>query len=75
MNDNVGSVATYNLLTGGGWLYAAAPADSARYGPFDLYVSPTGSDTTGSGTLAAPWRTIGKAVNESRRGPDHLCDG
>ena len=68
MNDNVGATTTYNLLTGGGWLYATAPKDSERYGPFDLYVSPTGNDATGSGTYAAPWRTIGKAVTEADEG-------
>ena len=67
LNLNVGGP-TYDLFTGGGWLYASAPKDSDRYGPFDLYVSPTGSDATGGGTLAAPWRTIQKAVDEADEG-------
>lgn len=29
----------------------------------DFYVSPSGNDTTGKGTLAAPWLTIGHAIS------------
>ncbi len=31
-----------------------------------VYVSTTGSDTTGTGTSAAPWRTIQRAINDAR---------
>ena len=40
------------------FLYTAQPAVAA---PTNFYVSTTGSDTTGNGSLASPWATIGKA--------------
>lgn len=59
--------------TGGTWprslllLLAALfllPASSVAAVSGDFYVSTaTGSDTTGTGTQAAPWKTIGKAVS------------
>ena len=42
----------------------------------DVYVSPAGNDSTGDGTQANPYQTIGKGVNEVNAGGRvHLADG
>ena len=42
----------------------------------EVYVSVAGSDTTGNGTAAAPWRTITKALRQSTHGTVvHVADG
>jgi hypothetical protein len=44
-------------------ILAVCPAFSATY-----FVSPTGNDTTGNGTIGAPYQTIGKAVGVAAAG-------
>lgn len=36
----------------------------------DVYVATTGSDTTGTGTIGSPWRTVAFALNNIARGTD-----
>lgn len=40
-----------------------------------VYISPTGNDTTGAGTLAAPWRTLAKAYTAVSAGYTIYCRG
>ncbi len=44
-------------------LFAACPAYCSTY-----YVSPTGNDTTGDGSIGNPWKTIPKAVTAASAG-------
>lgn len=37
------------------------------------YISPTGNDTTGTGTYASPWLTLGKANTSSTTGDTIFC--
>ena len=39
----------------------------------DVYISPTGNDTTGTGTSGLPWLTISKAVTSSASGDTIHC--
>ena len=52
------------LLLGGliGAVPLASPATQAQQAPPLLYVSPSGNDTTGSGSIASPYATISHAV-------------
>ena len=47
-------------------LLAAAAAPSARGDNLELFVSPSGSDDSGSGTAAAPFATIDRALEALR---------
>ena len=55
-------------------LLAAVAAPAARSGreasaaTRTLYVDPSGSDSTGAGTVAKPWKTIGRAVQNVTAG-------
>jgi hypothetical protein len=65
-----------SLLTSWGLLSAlvlgalATPINAA-----DLYVATTGSDTTGTGTVASPYRTMQKALNLASAGDNVLVRG
>jgi hypothetical protein len=39
------------------------------------FISPTGSDTTGAGTLASPWRTVARFVSGAAAGDTLWCRG
>ena len=46
----------------------------------DLYIDPTGDDSTGDGTSSAPWATLGKALSEAQHANAdkviiHVADG
>src|SRR5215212_3668121 len=45
-------------------LLGLSPARQAQAATRTLYVDPSGSDTTGTGTSSKPWKTIGKAVQQ-----------
>ena len=44
------------------------PGQRASAATRTLYVDPSGSDSTGTGTSAKPWKTIGKAVQQAVAG-------
>ena len=52
----VGTIYTTNAITGLCAVVASFVANTAKY------VSTTGSDTTGDGSIANPWKTIGKGI-------------
>ncbi len=54
-----------------GWLLALCAAAGAAYAA-DIFVSPTGSDVTGDGSPAAPFRTIQRAVDEAQPSGDRV---
>ncbi len=58
--------AVCGALAYGRWAYEPAP-DTKTAGP-GLWVSTHGNDTTGAGTAARPWRTVGHAVGAAPAG-------
>jgi hypothetical protein len=56
-----GQVPVYSTDDGGKWVFGASNAVASA----TFYVATDGSDTTGNGSLTAPYATIGKALDEA----------
>lgn len=48
--------------------FGALPSPRATAATRTLYVNPSGSDSTGTGSSGKPWKTIGKAVSQVQPG-------
>jgi hypothetical protein len=62
-DNNLGALFyRYNDGTTTQWVQAAGASSNVITTPVTLYVATTGNDTTGQGTLAAPWATPQRAM-------------
>ncbi len=64
----VSLVIVFGLLAGIGLNPFGSPVREVSAATRTLYVSPSGSDSTGTGTRAKPWKTIGKSVTQAVAG-------